>query len=643
MHKAIWGLFALLSLPAPAQSLIAIEPQQCVWRAGDNAAWAAPSLDETGWQPSSHWKLPLEEPHLWARCHADLGALRGTANPAIQIGLSAAYELFVNGVRIGGAGSVRTGFFSMNTIRQYPLPAAALLTKPDSVALRITFRQPIETNPLEIHAGDLEALAGRRAASVLAQTENDLVVDFWYPLIGVVGLMLLGLFYYDRDRRELLYLSIICAIRGTYGTLAYCFAALMNFPWALSAAIQGVAGVVDPVVFVLFFFAMARRRVPRLYWLAAAFAVAIAALYPSALLLPPDQALWLQGRVPDLSVTTVLSTIAWLAISASPFVAFWPYRQISRRMRPLAVLCMLYGSFWVVWFAVQITDDSRLGLPNLFASWQRGLFETMAFVTGCVLTGLLALLFRDQRQVTEERAVLAGEMQAASEIQHMLAPVKIESAPGLHIDVAFHPMRDVGGDFYYCRVLGDGRQRVLVGDVSGKGAAAAMSATLLLGASAARESDSPAVLLAQLNRVLYESRVGGFATCLCADFTAAGDVTLANAGHLPPYCNNLEIELSSSLPLGIAVATQYVETTLRLAPGETLTFLSDGVVEARNIAGELFGFERTKALSNQSARTIAEVAKQFGQEDDITVLSLTRLPAVEQSSTELAASALAPA
>jgi serine phosphatase RsbU (regulator of sigma subunit) len=186
-------------------------------------------------------------------------------------------------------------------------------------------------------------------------------------------------------------------------------------------------------------------------------------------------------------------------------------------------------------------------------------------------------------------------------------------------------MRDVGGDFYFCCVLDDGRQRVLMGDVSGKGAAAAMSATLLLGAAAARDSDSPAVLLAQLNRVLHESRVGGFATCLCADFTAAGEVTLANAGHLPPYCNSREIELSSSLPLGIAAAAQYAETTLQLAPGETLTFLSDGVVEARNEGGELLGFERMAGLTVKRAEEIAEAAQNWGQEDDITVLTVRRL------------------
>jgi phosphoserine phosphatase RsbU/P len=616
-------LILLFLFPWPVaafgQSIITISPQQCVWRAGDNPAWAAQNLDQTDWQPFSQWKIPVLQPHLWARCHADLGALRGTAHPAIQVTLQAADELFVNGVRVGGAGNMRTGFYSMNTIRQYPLPAAALLTQPDTVALRITFRQPIVTNHLEIHAGDSESLTGRWASVILA--DNATMPLAMAVFFGVVGLAQLGLFYYDRSRRELLYLSIVCVSGAALRAEGFSSAALMNYSAALHYALNFAVDMVAPVVLVLFFFALARRRVPRLYWLPVAVVVAQFALLGCTLLLPPDPAMRLSGLILALNRHMLLVPIAQLAISASPFVAFWPYRQISRHMRPLAILCMLYGTANIVWFVVESTA-MLLRLPSLFYTWQGVLAETHDFVQACVLVALLGLLFRDQRLVTEERALLAGEMQAASEIQRMLAPVKIETAPGLQIDVAFHPMRDVGGDFYFCRMLGDGRQRVLVGDVSGKGAAAAMSATLLLGASAARESDSPSLLLAQLNRVLHESRVGGFATCLCADFTAAGEVTLANAGHLPPYCNNREIEISSSLPLGIAAMAQYAESTFRLAPGETLTFLSDGVVEARNTAGELFGFERTREFSNQSAEKIAAAAQRFGQEDDITVLTV---------------------
>jgi sigma-B regulation protein RsbU (phosphoserine phosphatase) len=66
-----------------------------------------------------------------------------------------------------------------------------------------------------------------------------------------------------------------------------------------------------------------------------------------------------------------------------------------------------------------------------------------------------------------------------------------------------------------------------------------------------------------------------------------------------------------------------VETTLRLSPGSTLTLLTDGVLEARSSHGQLFGFDRTQAISTQSAASIAHAAQLYGQEDDITVLSVT--------------------
>ena len=124
----------------------------------------------------------------------------------------------------------------------------------------------------------------------------------------------------------------------------------------------------------------------------------------------------------------------------------------------------------------------------------------------------------------------------------------------------------------------------------------------------------------------------GFVTCLCARIGADGNLIFANAGHLAPYRNGEEIQLESGLPLGIAPDATYCEITIRLAPNEQLTFLSDGVVEARNAQGELFGFERTATISIQSADAIAQAAKQFGQDDDITVLTLTRLPAAKPSS-----------
>jgi phosphoserine phosphatase RsbU/P len=117
----------------------------------------------------------------------------------------------------------------------------------------------------------------------------------------------------------------------------------------------------------------------------------------------------------------------------------------------------------------------------------------------------------------------------------------------------------------------------------------------------------------------------GFITCVCARITPQGEVTVANAGHLPPYRNGEELLLEPDLPLGIAMDEKYAEHGFRLERGDRLTLLSDGVVEARNARGELFGFERTRAISAEPATAIAEAALRYGQADDITVLTLTRV------------------
>jgi len=116
-----------------------------------------------------------------------------------------------------------------------------------------------------------------------------------------------------------------------------------------------------------------------------------------------------------------------------------------------------------------------------------------------------------------------------------------------------------------------------------------------------------------------------FTTCQAAWFGSNGECILANAGHLPPYLNSQEIAVPGSLPLGVLPENTYEEIRLYLHPGDRLLLLSDGVVEARHSSGELFGFDRMYNLSNQSAFYIADAAKSFGQEDDITVVTIRRL------------------
>ena len=221
-------------------------------------------------------------------------------------------------------------------------------------------------------------------------------------------------------------------------------------------------------------------------------------------------------------------------------------------------------------------------------------------------------------------AWLAGEFEAARQIQQVLLPDQQDQCPGFNVECIYQPADQVGGDFF--QQIGDSNcgMLIVVGDVSGKGLPAAMLVSVLVGAiraEAAHDTD-PAAMLRSLNDRLMGRAHGGFTTCLAAHITAGGLLTLANAGHLPPYLNGEEFGVPGTLPLGLVAHAHYECTTACLAPGDRLTFVSDGVVEAQSKSGELFGFDRTRELSRMPAASIARSAQAFGQQDDITVVTV---------------------
>ncbi len=165
---------------------------------------------------------------------------------------------------------------------------------------------------------------------------------------------------------------------------------------------------------------------------------------------------------------------------------------------------------------------------------------------------------------------------------------------------------------------------MVIGDVSGKGMPAAMTVSLLVGTfrTLAHYTQSPSEILAAMNIRMLARSHGGFTTCLVLRADEDGTITVANAGHLVPYLAGEELSLENGLPLGLSAATDYVESTFRFVPGQQLTLITDGVVEARDKTGAHFGFDRTAGLSIQPAEAIARAAQAFGQEDDITTLTL---------------------
>jgi serine phosphatase RsbU (regulator of sigma subunit) len=245
---------------------------------------------------------------------------------------------------------------------------------------------------------------------------------------------------------------------------------------------------------------------------------------------------------------------------------------------------------------------------------------------------LIAILYSAWRYLVEHgqrQTALEQEMRNARAVQQVLIPEEIPSVPGFKIESVYKPAGEVGGDFFQILPTPEDGLLVVIGDVSGKGMPAAMTVSLLVGTvrTLAHYTLNPGEILAAMNQRMLARSHGGFTTCLVLRVDPDGSVIVANAGHLAPYRNGEEAEIENGLPLGLAADVDYPETKLQLEPEEMLTLVSDGVVEARNQAGELFGFERTGIMSQRPAEEIAQAAQAFGQEDDITVVTLALAPA----------------
>jgi serine phosphatase RsbU (regulator of sigma subunit) len=278
-------------------------------------------------------------------------------------------------------------------------------------------------------------------------------------------------------------------------------------------------------------------------------------------------------------------------------------------------------------FFVRLTISSHFqqltGLRNYAAigGWQWQYTTIGITLLGAVT---LTILVRDLVLDRAEKQRLAAELAASRAVQQVLIPKEAPVVAGFQIESVYKPYGEVGGDFYQILPLVDGGVLIAIGDVSGKGMPAAMMVSLLVGTLHAlvETTTSPGQLLAGLNRLTQARSHGGFTTCLILRVKSEGRATFANAGHISPYCNGVEVDCENGFPLGLVAGTLYPESSFQLHAGDQLTLVTDGVVEARNQAGDLFGFDRTAAVSSDSAEAISQAAQAFGQDDDITVLTI---------------------
>jgi serine phosphatase RsbU (regulator of sigma subunit) len=243
-------------------------------------------------------------------------------------------------------------------------------------------------------------------------------------------------------------------------------------------------------------------------------------------------------------------------------------------------------------------------------------------------------------QETRARESVEQDLRVARNIQQASLPKAVPKLEGWQIAPFYQPAREVGGDFYDFHTLSEGRLGLAVGDATGKGVPAAlvMSTTCGMLRLAAQSYSSPSEMLHRVNEALFPNIPANmFVTCFYAVLDPkSGSLTYANAGHDLPYLHrNGEAEelRARGMPLGLMPGMGYEEKQTILEAGEAALLYSDGLVEAHDPEGKMFGFPRLRALiaEHGEARSLGDllleefyafVGEDWEQEDDITLLTL---------------------
>ena len=253
-------------------------------------------------------------------------------------------------------------------------------------------------------------------------------------------------------------------------------------------------------------------------------------------------------------------------------------------------------------------------------------------------------LAQELEQEIRERERVEQELRLARGIQQASLPKKVPELEGWQISPSYKPAREVGGDFYDFHLLSEGRLGLVVGDATGKGVPAALVMSTTCGmlqlAARALDSPSPGEVLEQVNETLL-ARIPSnmFVTCFYAILEPeSGRLSYANAGHDLPYlwhsgeCEELR---ARGMPLGLMPGMSYEEKEITLEAGDSALLYSDGLVEAHDPKGEMFGFPRLRELVAEHGEEKALgdllleelysfVGEGWEQEDDITLLTLRR-------------------
>lgn len=618
----------------------------------DNTAFAQPAYDDSQWSSvslaapeGSHdpyfssnsyvpgWTargFPNLHHYAWYRTRVKVTASDGELWLEMPPDVDDAYQVYANGQLIGSLGKFSpdhvTAFYSRaEKFRLPPAPADG------NIVLAVRFYMEPDTVLWNFGAGGMHAAPVIGLGHTIAllherNSDSTLHTSISYLALGLIALIAcaaaFSILCRDRSERAYLWLTVALAMESALYLVSFLAAETYLISLTFFASANELLGsALGPLFWLLFWtywFGLGRWR-----WL---IRIALSVAVLELLIVFSIHEPLLGSLVP----------LGWMH-------GLWQVFTILRFTFALLLIAVTIGGIrrsrtegWITVPAVVLLgitlfseDLEVLGVPvSYFPFGIRLSIEDICLFA--LILMVIGLAIRRFLQSKARQREMTNDLAQAQEVQLLLMPEHVPQMTGYRVEGTYLPASQVGGDFYQVIPLDTGDLVVLLGDVSGKGLRAAMVVSMVVGAARAivKETTNPAEILNRLNRELSGNLKSGFVTCICIKANSTGAVTVANAGHLPPWVNKDEIVMPGTLPLGIMEAAQYVAQEIQLKDGDTLTLLSDGVVEARSEKdGTLLGFTRLQALFSKdcSAESIAREAQRFGQEDDISVLSIRRL------------------
>ncbi|WP_263375000.1 PP2C family protein-serine/threonine phosphatase [Granulicella aggregans] len=587
-----------------------------------------------GWTAHGH---PGYSGYAWYRIRVKVESLAGTklalAGPS---DVDDGFQVFANGTLLGSFGDFSTShpsvYYSQPTL--FPLPSSDRASNADGTEV-LAFRLWMEpatliyapaaggfhAAPLLGHAGAVSAGYQVRWLEQVRFQAISIIEVLFYCLLMVLSI---SLSIFDRSDKVYYWIAIVYAISAcnmsiqTVGTLSQFINQV-----TLNLLVNGLFFPLLLAIWLMVWWVWFQLKRP--VWLPKA-VVLLTLLYMAGDFLGEEIVV---GLVPHplavkfhlLSVAARLGFLALLVL-----VVVLGVRQQGREG-------------WVALPAVLVLDvatfQAELGGLHIRHAWfPFGMQFTLGAAAQLLLVlALFFLLLRRLFVSLRLQRQQALDIQQAAEVQQVILPESRTVYPGLLIETEYRAARQIGGDFF--QIIphpadgsdGAGSTLIVAGDVTGKGLQAGMTVALLIGAirSTAELNSGPLVVLEALNRRLI-GRDASQATCLALSIAADGTCTLANAGHLPPYLNGKPLDMEGALPLGMIDGAEFSVMHFTLADDDKLVMVSDGILEATNEKGELFGFERVAELlrNNGAVKALADAAQSFGQEDDISLIAVTR-------------------